>query len=224
MQGTEEALLMRGIAVAVAAALAGWLFASAGVAQAAEETTDWPCAQRRAGTISVAAVWAGPDIAQAGAWDQDADAAELARKLASRRTPTEDFDGLLDAFVAKAGADERELRLTRVFAGALELINAERDRVLSGIVRYARGQSRLAQQVRKDAEDVSDAMEAKDGPPKDEAPNDGHAKTLEDARTRFKWDKRIFDERSRSLTYVCETPSQLERRAFEIARRIQQRL
>jgi len=196
------------------AGLAACLFASAGIAQTApEEAADWPCAQRRAGTISVAAVWAGPDIAQAGAWDQDSDAAELARKLASRRTPIEDFDGLLDAFLAKVDG-EKDARLTRVFAGALELINVERDRVMSGIVRYARGQNKLAQQVRKDAEDVTDAMEA-------DAPE---AKALDDAQTRLRWDKRIFEERSRSLTYVCETPSLLERRAFEIARQIQQRL
>jgi hypothetical protein len=200
--------------IRVLAGLAACLFASAGIAQTApEEATDWPCAQRRAGTISVAAVWAGPDISQAGAWDQDSDAAELARKLASRRTPIEDFDGLLDAFVANAG-EEKDIRLTRVFAGALELINVDRDRVMSGIVRYARGQNKLAQQVRKDSEDVSDAMEA----------NASEAKALEDAQTKLTWDKRIFEERSRSLTYVCETPSLLERRAFEIARRIQQRL
>jgi hypothetical protein len=177
--------------------------------QAAKADDIWPCVQRRTATISAAAVWSGPDLAQAGAWDEDQDAAALARKLASRRTAAEDMDGLLDDFTAKAGAD-KDVRLTRVFAGALELINAERDRVLSGIARYARGQNRLAEQVRHDSEAVADAQEA--GEPFDEA------------LTRLKWDKRIFDERSQSLTYVCETPKILESRAFEIARRIQQKL
>ena len=194
------------------AGLVATLSVSAGLAQT-DDAADWPCAQRRAGTISAAAVWAGPDIAQAGAGDQDSEAAELARKLASRRTPLEDFDGLLDAFAAKA-SDEKASRLTRVFVGALDLINSERDRILAGISRYALGQNRLAQQVRKDAEDVADTMEA----------DAADAKALEQTQIRLQWDKRIFDERSRSLTYVCETPGLLERRAFEIARKIQQRL
>ena len=68
--------------------LAASLQAGAAVAQTAPEAeADWPCVQRRTPTISAAAIWSGPDIAQAGAWDEDSDAAALARKLASRRTP-----------------------------------------------------------------------------------------------------------------------------------------
>jgi hypothetical protein len=181
-------------------------------AQAQPAGDDWPCVQRRTGTISAAAIWSGPDLAQAGAWDDDPEAAELARKLASRRTSIEEADRLLDDFAAKAGAD-KDKRLTRVFAGALELINGERDHVLSGISRYARGQNRLAEKVRADSDAVADAQEASDLPPQ----------KREEAEQSLKWDKRIFEERSRSLTYVCETPGLLERRAFEIARRIQQR-
>ena len=32
------------------------------------------------------------------------------------------------------------------------------------------------------------------------------------------WETRIFRDRAQSLTYVCETPVLLERRAFELAR------
>lgn len=180
--------------------------------EAKPASDDWPCVQRRTGTISAAAIWSGPDLAQAGAWEEDPEAAELARKLASRRTPIEDVDKLLDDFAAQAGAD-KEKRLTRVFAGMLEIINGERDRILSGISRYARGQNRLAEKVRAESNAVADAQEASDLPPQ----------KREEAEQSLKWDKRIFEERSRSLTYVCETPALLERRAFEIARRIQQR-
>ncbi len=119
------------------------------------------------------------------------DAAELARKLASRRTPIEDLDGLLDEFVAKAGG-ERDVRLTRVFAGALELINAERDRVMSGIVRCARGQTGAA-----GAQGFQRCVRRDGGEPVG-------GESAEDAQTKLKWDKRIFEERSRSLTYVCK--------------------
>lgn len=49
-------------------------------------------------------------------------------------------------------------------------------------------------------------------------------KSVEDVENALKWDARIFDERRRSLTYVCEVPTLLERRVFEIGRRIQARL
>jgi hypothetical protein len=189
---------------------------------------DWPCLQRRAPTISAAAVWAGPDLAKAGAWDDDSEAAALAQKLASRRTPLDEADGLLDEFVAKAGA-EKDVRLTRVFAGVLELINGQRDHVMAGIVRYARGQNKLADKVRKESEAVADAQEAEPPPPKsaESAPQTEEtapSKPGDDAESSLKWDKRIFEERTRSLTYVCETPGLLEQRLFEVARRIQQRL
>ena len=78
---------------------------------------------------------------------------------AARRST--DADGLLDEFAAKAGA-EKSARLTRVFAGVLDLINSERDRVLVGIVRYAQGQNRLADKIRTEADKVSDAEESKE--------------------------------------------------------------
>jgi hypothetical protein len=193
--------------------------------------SDWPCAQRRTPTISPAAIWAGPDITKAGAWDDDREAAELAQKLASRRTPMSDVDGLLDEFVAKAGAD-KDLRLTRVFVGVLELINGERDRVVAGIVRYAQGQKLLAERVRQDGEALADAQEtAAEKPDSKEAERPGtrdsdplFSKPETEVESKLKWDKRIFEERSRSLTYICETPTLLEQRAFELARRIQQKL
>ena len=41
---------------------------------------------------------------------------------------------------------------------------------------------------------------------------------IEELRNALAWETRIFRERSQSLSYVCETPVLLERRAFEIAR------
>ncbi|MCI4680198.1 hypothetical protein K9U39_01265 [Rhodoblastus acidophilus] len=178
------------------------------------DDAQWPCAQAKTGPVSAAAVWTGPDIAKAGNWEDDQDAAELAHKLASRRTPLTDADGLIAAFAAKAGAD-KSARLTHVFAGVLDIINTERNRVISGIVRYARGQNRLAEKIRDEADKIGDQQEAK---------NLTAVETLKDAQSSLAWDKRIFEARSQSLTYVCETPMLLENRLFEIARKIQQRL
>jgi hypothetical protein len=173
---------------------------------------EWPCAQRRVPTVAVGTVWTGPDPAQAGSWGGDFEAAALAQKLASRRTPLAEIDPLLDAFAEKAGA-EKAVRLTRVFAGVHELINTDRDRVMSGIDRYARGQQRLAERVREEADQVSAATDA---------PDAGRPAT--ELETRFAWDRRIFEDRSQALTYVCEVPVLLEQRLFDLARRIEARL
>jgi hypothetical protein len=174
---------------------------------------DWPCAQRRAGAISRAAVWSGPDSLESRAEDEGAEEL-LARKLASRRTPLSDAESLIDDFANKAGAD-KDARLTRVFDRVLELINNERNKVISGILRYARGQKVLAAKVRDEADKISDAQENQEPL----APDD-----LEKAHPELKWDKRIFDDRARALTYVCETPVLLEKRAFAIAQALQGRL
>jgi hypothetical protein len=180
---------------------------------------DWPCAQRRTGAISRAAIWSGPEAE--GRWDDDSATAALARKLASRRTPIEEADPLIDAFAREAGGD-KDKRLTLVFDGALDLINSERDKVMSAIARYARGQRALAAKVRDDADKAADAQEKRHEEKQQEditAPDE-----LEKAHPELKWDKRIFDDRAQALTYVCETPIMLEKRAFAIARTIQQKL
>jgi hypothetical protein len=177
---------------------------------------DWPCPQRRTGAISRAAIWSGPEAQ--GRWDDDRQAAALARKLASRRTPVEEAGPLIDAFAREAGAD-KDKRLTLLFEGTLDLINGERDKVMSAITRYARGQKALAAKVREDADKVADAQEKQGSGQDITAPDE-----LEKAHPELKWDKRIFDDRAQALTYVCESPVVLEKRAFAIARAIEQKL
>jgi hypothetical protein len=180
----------------------------------AQPDPDWPCIQRKVPTISAGAVWNGPRLPPGSDWDKDFEAAALAQTLASRRTSLDDVDGILDAFVAKAGA-EKDRRLTNVFAGVLELVNNERDRVLDGIDRYARGQQRLAARIRGEAGTLGQATDS----PMTEVPA-----AMKDVASAVKWDTRIFDERRRSLTYVCEVPVILEKRVFEIGRKVQDRL
>jgi hypothetical protein len=175
---------------------------------------DWPCVQRKQPTIAAGAVWSGPDLASAGPWAADFPAAALAQRLASRRTDLSEADRLIEEFARDAGP-ERAQRLTRVFAGVLELINAERDRIIGGITRYARGQRLLAERIRDEGDRISAVRNA----PSPEGPKD-----LGELETRFAWDKRVFEERAQALQYVCETPVALEQRLFEIGRRIAERL
>ncbi len=199
---------------APAACLAALLLVAGPALAQPKPDPDWPCVQRKVPTITIGAVWSGPDPAGAGEWGRDFPAAALAQRLASRRTPLPETDALIDAFAKEAGA-ERATRLTRVFAGLHALVNAERSTLMTGIERYARGQRQLAERIREESDRVSavrDAVEVT-------AP-----KEQEELEQRFAWDRRIFEERSQALDYVCETPVLLEQRLFEIARKIQARL
>lgn len=180
---------------------------------------DWPCVQRKVPTLGYGSIWTGPDPAEAGEWGNDREAAQLARKLASRRTELREVDALLDEFVEKAGPEEKGKRLTRVFAGVFEIVNGERSTVMNGISRYAQGQRRLAERIRDEADKVS---ELKDAPESD--PTKVASKEVAELETKFNWDRRIFEERNQSVSYVCEVPTILEQRLGEIAKRIQARL
>ena len=41
---------------------------------------------------------------------------------------------------------------------------------------------------------------------------------------RIQWDTRIFEERRKTISYVCEVPVLIEQRLFALAREIQQSL
>lgn len=175
---------------------------------------EWPCVQSKQPTIAAGAVWSGPDLASAGPWAADFTAAALAQRLASRRKDLPEADQMIEEFAKEAGP-ERARRLTRVFAGVLELVNAERDRIIGGITRYARGQRLLAERIRDEGDRISAVRNA---------PGAEGQKDLSELETRFAWDKRVFEERAQALQYVCETPVALEQRLFEIGRRIGEKL
>ena len=178
------------------------------------EDVPWPCAQRKVSSISAGTLWSGPSVDTGKDWDQDNDLAALAQTLASRRTSLEDADQLIKDFATKAGAD-KDKQLTKLFVGVLDIINDSRDQILQGIMRYAQGQQRLADRISDEADKISAAQSDVQGPA---------GVAVEERNKDFSWDQRIFKERRQALSYVCETPSLLEHRAFEISKRIQAQL
>ncbi len=183
-------------------------------ADPADAAVQWPCAQRKVPTISGGTIWSGPSLDEGKDWEEDRTVAELAQKLASRRLPLDQVDPLVADFAKEAGKD-KDKKLTELFVGTLDVINGNRTEILEGIMRYARGQERLAERMRKEADAISEKMSDVQGPT-------GIAAT--EKNPDFAWDQRIFKERRQALTYVCETPTLLERRAYEVAKRIQAQL
>ena len=199
--------------------LTGLAFCSTLAAAQPRSDLDWPCIQRKVPTLGAGAMWTGPSLDEAGPWGDDREAAQLARKLASRKTELREVDALLDEFIAKGDAAEKSKRLTRVFAGVFEIVNGERTTVVNGIVRYAQGQRRLAERIREEGDKIS---EVREGPVEDATK--ASSKETTDLENTFNWYRRIFEERKKSVSYVCEVPTILEQRLGELARKIQDKL
>jgi hypothetical protein len=198
---------MGGRRAAAACILAALAFGG-GAAAAQVQDPDWPCIQRRVPELTVAQMWAGPPPDDA--WRDDAALKELAGAIAPRRVAIEDVAKAAEAEVAGLAPEARAERLADLFAAVLDRINAERGEVIAGIGRYARRQAAEADRVETLQQELAD-LEAAPAADRDEAQEAELRQTLA-------WETRIYRERSQSLTYVCETPVLLERRAFDIAR------
>ncbi len=183
---------------------------------AADPTDEnWPCVQRKVPQISPGQIWSGPSLEEVGrSWQDDPIVSELARHIAARRTEMAEAQTLIGQFADGAGAD-RNQRLTLLTAGVLSLINRERASIIAGIERFATRQKALAEKIERQTAEL-EAMPV-NGTEDEQLQRD-------DLQEVQNWDTRIFQEREHSLTYVCELPVQLERRAFALGREIQQHL
>lgn len=178
---------------------------------------DWPCVQRKVVNLSWGMMWTGLPIDESlGDWRDDPEIRALAETIAVRRTPIEEAEARIAAFAEGLGED-RERRLALLFKAAFELIDRERAQIVNGIGRYARKQAGLAERIdeaRIEFAALTEAERAAEGEDLDRLDR------IEELEDQIAWDTRIFDERQRSLTYVCESPVLLEQRAFALARAI----
>jgi hypothetical protein len=198
------------LAAAVAIGLA-WC----GTALAADPRfPDWPCAQIKVPQLSVAAVWAGPPIDDAAsAWEQEPAVRELVARLAARRTALDDAQAVISDFI-KGNADERQQKAKLLFAGLFESLDHERSIVMNGIERFSRKQREFAEKIRSEMLELRNLQDAA-------AHDSGKSDEL---ASRVEWDTRIFEERKKTISYVCEVPVLIEQRLFALARTIQESL
>jgi hypothetical protein len=178
----------------------------------AQQDPDWPCIQVLVPKIAPGQIWTGPPIeATAEAWRENPAIGELAAEIAARRTPLEEAQERVTDFASQLPPERRNEALTQLFAGALETINRDRASLISGIKRFARQQRSLSESIAA----TNAALR--------ELPEDGGSEAAarrQELQQRRAWEMRIFDEREGSLTYLCEQPVLLERRAFALARHI----
>ena len=172
---------------------------------------DWPCQQLKVPGISIASVWAGPSIEVGEAAKPiDAKQAELVSRLAARRTPIEDARKLIADYIVGTGAEKQEKAKT-LFAVLYSTLNAQRDEVMNGIERFSRKQKAMAVNIREETQKLREMQDKSAG---DQAQTD-------DIATRLAWQTRIFEDRRRSTSYVCDVPVLIEKRLFDLGSAIQ---
>ena len=193
------------------AAIALGFLGAGGAAIAAGEDPDWPCIQRLVPEISAGMVWAGPPLDEAPDWRDDSAISNLAARLADRRLPPAKTEALVEEFAHNLGTDN-DRQLTMLFAAILDRINRERSSITEGIKKFTRRQRALASRIESALAEI-DALPDK-GTAEQEA---RRAALIEQTR----WDTRIYEEREKSVTYLCETPVLLEQRVFKLGRTIQ---
>jgi hypothetical protein len=183
-------------------------------AQPANSDSDWPCVQRLVPELAFSQMWAGPHPDRAkGAASANGEIAELAPRLASRATPDDEAQAAIDRFAASLPAGQRDAQLGLLFDQVLRLINQERSEIIAGIRTYTRKQQHLAAKIAQDSRQLANLQPG--------TTPDAKTQALRDER---QWDLRVFEDRRRILTQICEQPVLLEQRAFSLARAMQAEL
>lgn len=175
---------------------------------------DWPCIQAKVPEISLTAVWAGPALDDATAnWKNDPKVTALVPRLAARRTPLEEAEKTITEFLAGSASDKTS-KGKLLFAGLFDTLNAQRSSVLNGLERVTRKQREAADKVRA----TTAALQALQGASPPDQPK------IDELRNQLVWEARIFEDRRRVITFVCEVPTAIDRRLFALGRVIRQEM
>jgi hypothetical protein len=173
---------------------------------------NWPCSQIKVPELSVAAIWTGPPIDNVGdTWEADPQIKDLVARVAARRTPLDDAEKTITEFLATATPD-KQTKGKLLFAGLFTTLNRERSVVMNGIERFSQRQQRVADRIKAEAGEMQTLQNT---------PNRDEAK-VEELTNAIHWDTRVFEDQRRTISYVCEVPTIIERRLGALARAIQQ--
>jgi hypothetical protein len=171
---------------------------------------DWPCQQLKVPEISIASVWAGPPLDPADtAKPADEKEADLIARLAARRTPMDDARKLIADYVVGTGA-ERQQKAKSLFGALYSTLNGQRDEVMNGIERFSRKEKAMADDIRAQAEKLRTMQDQATDPEK-----------TQQLASQLAWQTRIFEDRRKSTSYVCDVPVMIEKRLFDLGSAIQ---
>jgi len=199
--------------VALAVILVGVLCRPGSAAQG--DDPDWPCIQRKVPELSLGQVWNGIALPPAAAgWSADETVSSWVDDLSARRLPLPEAQQKIRDVARSLPDGERDLRMAMLVQGLFEHMNRERSQVISGIARYAHRQREMAAALRQESAAV-DALRS------EVSTDQGQLALRAD---RLVLQTRIFQERSQSLTFVCEVPTLIEQRLYALAKTIAEAL
>lgn len=171
---------------------------------------DWPCVQAKVLKLSVGQMWAGPEITDdIRTLARSEDIRSAAGPLVVRRNTEDEIVAMIDK-LADDPSNNGDDQLTALFLASFNIIGNQRSQIVAGIGRYAHKQTGLSELIESKRQELVKLHNV-------EEKNFDRIEELEDTLV---WDERIYKDRQQSLTYVCETPVLLEKRAFAIARAI----
>jgi hypothetical protein len=175
---------------------------------------NWPCVQPKVPQMSIAAIWDGPPIADVGnAWKDNPTLKDLVVRLAARRTSIDEAQKAIARFITGDPTGKQD-KAKKLIAGLFDTLNQQRAEVIRGIERVDQKQKDLADKIRSD---VATLRELQDKPEPDQSKITALAGQVE-------WSTRIFEERRKTIRYVCEVPTIIEQRTFALVRTIRQAL
>ncbi len=122
----------------------------------------------------------------------------------------EDARKLIADYLVGTDAEKQE-KATTLFAGLYSTLNAQRDEVMNGIERFSRKQKAAAEDIREEAQKLRDMQDKADA---DQA-------QTEELASQLAWQTRIFEDRRKSTSYVCDVPVLIEKRLFDLGSAIQ---
>ncbi|WP_042695913.1 hypothetical protein [Azospirillum sp. B506] len=195
---------------AFAAVLAASVSIGLPAAAAAQDlkNPDWPCQQILVPALSPASVWDGPSIdGLTDDWQRDPTVATLVRRAADESVDPATLEPQVEALAgpARQGAEQdRDRKLTLVFAGTFQTLDGQRSAAIASIERYAQRQRALRDRIAAALRDLDAAS--------------GDAARAQEIKNAIAWDRRILDDRRRAQTAVCEQPARIEQRLGQIAR------
>ena len=175
---------------------------------------DWPCVQRLVPELALGQMWNGPPPPQGVFWQSDP--ADLVPRARARGQAAGRGHGRAStASPRPSPPGSAGQRLAFLFVAALEVINGDRAGQIDGIKRYARRQQALARRIAEESQKLGNLPPGPDVVPPPE---------LAEVKQARDWDIRVFEDRQRSLKYLCDQPVALEQQAFALARALESRL
>lgn len=184
----------------------GAVLASAPAHAADFSDPTWPCVQRKVESLSPGLMWPARVDETKPPAKMATDATDLAAKLELRRVDLNEAEVLIAQFVSDH-PDVTQDDMGQLFRHVFDKVNRDRRALIAGIGEYAHKQIALSARIDEARTEMNRLMAAP-------RPDQEAIDTLE---RQIAWDERVYQDRSRSLTYVCETPVLLEKRLYAIA-------